>query len=98
MTGICETCEAPLEYERSENYPGVLERISDRWRLIVSNVLKERVIALQQLIDGEWHTFIAEYADGIIDLPDDFGISDDAPTGDNSRIIGVNTMTGRAKH
>lgn len=98
MTGICETCEAQLEYERSDDYPGVLEWISDRWRVIVGNLSGDRFIELQQFIDGEWFTFIAERAEGIIDLPENFGMSRETPNREKGGIIGVNMMNGPAKH
>lgn len=75
MTNHTSDLEKRIELESRDYYPGVLEQISDCWRLIISDLWGDREVEFQVFEEGEWVRFIGEPAEGLLDLPEDFGMT-----------------------
>jgi hypothetical protein len=73
-----KTLEQRIERESRDDYPGVLEKISDSWRLIVADLTGHREVELQFRSGGEWITYMKECVINLgLDLPEDFGVEED---------------------
>lgn len=79
MTQYLEELSQRTELESRDDYPGVLEKISDGWRLIVADLSGSREVELQFLDGGEWIRFMGECAEGVVELPEDFGLTPRSP-------------------